>query len=106
MFGNIYTVKQDKVDTWEDWSSCLNSNKNEVLEILNEEALILEGCFTFEIDGSTYALLFGYKNKHQVGSVNMNREINIKHSQIKKECFSEGSGKRANCQYIFNTLGF
>lgn len=82
----LFRVKNERVDEWRSW--CLeieNELKKEASETLVEENILQEISIIFKIDNEYYGLGFMEVNG-EILSANMNKEINIKHKEMKKRC--------------------
>jgi hypothetical protein len=80
----LFKIKEGKLDTWKNWCGVLRTTyKEEALETLKEEGLIYEACVGFEIEGNWYTLGIVQGEEKPI---NLERELNIKHRAIRKEC--------------------
>jgi len=84
---NLFKIKEGKLDKWLEWGNLLITiYKEEAIETLKEEGLTYEGFAVFEIDGKnyTFSMIEGEEKP-----TNMERELNIKHREVKKECLEK-----------------
>lgn len=86
MKGNVFKVREGKIERWREWANYLNSNPTEVVETLGEENCEIEGCFDFSLNGEWYVAMFmkSFDGKDFVPS--SDREINLLHRKNKIEC--------------------
>ncbi len=84
---NLFKIKEGKLQKWLEWGKLLMTNyKEEAIETLKEEGLTYEGFAVFEIEGSHYTLAM---IEGEEKPTNMERELNKKHRDIKKECLGK-----------------
>lgn len=84
MKANIFKIKKEKLDVWKKWCQLLNSDlKMEAIETLIEEKVSYEAFAIFKIKEEFYTIGFG---EGEFLPANLNKEINIKHQAVKKEC--------------------
>lgn len=84
---NLFKIKEGKLDKWLEWGKLLMTiHKDEAIETLKEEGLTYESFTVFEIDGNHYTLAM---IEGEEKPTNMNRELNIKHREVKKECLEK-----------------
>ncbi len=80
----LFKLKKEKLEIWKNWLSELQSNP-ETLNTLKEEKMLFEFYSVFEIDENYYCFAGG-EGEFKKSS---DKQINIKHNEIKKECFEE-----------------
>ncbi len=84
---NLFKIKEGKLEKWREWGKLLTTtHKEEAIDTLKEEGLSYEGFCVFEIEGKHYtiAIIEGEEKP-----TNMERELNQKHREIKKECLEK-----------------
>lgn len=84
----LYKVNNDKVEEWENWCSTLHTiRRKEAIDTLEEEDVLLESFFNFQINNEWYALgcSLTYENQDPKPS-NKSKEINILHAKVKNDC--------------------
>lgn len=85
--GYVFKIKEGKEVVWKDWSLKIeNELKEEAVETIREESCEREISMMFKIDDVWYAILAG---DGECLPANMDREINKKHREIKRECFEK-----------------
>lgn len=83
----LFKLKKGKEQVWKDWCTELQTiYKKEALETLKEEGLFAEFSSTVTIGGDMY-VIGGIYQKEKGEKVD--RELNRKHEEKKKECFEE-----------------
>lgn len=96
---HLFRIKEGKLEKWKEWGNLLMTKyKEEAIETLQEEGLIYEGFCIFEVDGQYYTL--GMVEGEEKPT-NMERELNIKHRAMKKECL-EKMGSVEEVYEIYN----
>lgn len=89
MKGWVIKIRKGKEQKWIDWCKELqNSRRNEVIETLVEENLLQEFSAIFKLNGESY--IVGMMDGDFVKG-DPDRDINIKHRQIKDECFDRNN---------------
>ena len=87
MQGNVFKVKEGKLEQWKAWCEELNTTrKAEALETLKEEGLIYASFVLFSLNGDHYAIGMGIGEGKES---NKNREINQRHMEMKRECLEK-----------------
>jgi len=82
----LFRIKTEFVNEWKNW--CLqieNELKSEAAKTLAEENVLQEISILFKVNEDYYGLGFMDINGELL-STNMNKEINIKHKEMKKKC--------------------
>jgi hypothetical protein len=88
MKGVVYKIKEGKLGIWKDWCHEVSTTlRKEAIATLGEEKSTQEVFLIFKLDGQWYTLGAG---EGECLSSNKEKEINIKHDQMKKECLSRG----------------
>jgi hypothetical protein len=92
--GNLFKIKEGKIDIWKEWCNELNTSlRNDAIATLKEEGNVQEVFVVFELNGDFYTI--GLAEGQNLPATN--KEINIKHKAISKECL-EKIGK-VSCLY-------
>lgn len=80
----IFKIKEGKVDTWKQWCTDVNTIfRSEAIEAIKEEGIKYEAFSIVNIGTDFYTIGFGDDGTN---IPNMEREINKKHKEMKKEC--------------------
>jgi len=83
----LFKIKEGKLDQWLKWGELLiTTYKEEAIETLKEERITYEGFCVFEIGGEYYTLAM---IEGEAKPANMERELNRKHIEVKKECLEK-----------------
>lgn len=96
----LFKVKENKLPIWLDWCQFLKKNEIEVVETLNEEKILFEGCLHFQILDTWYVLMF--EEYYDAPLPATQKEINKIHMQKKIECFILVS--KQEYDYLFMTI--
>lgn len=96
----IFKIKDGKLDQWKNWVEYLRAQKEEVIKSLQEENLISEKCFVFNINTDWYTL---FTSEGEGKPANMDRVLNQEHKKNMKECFE--SKIIPENMYFFNIEG-
>ena len=92
--GNLFKIKEGKVDTWKAWCNELNTTlREDALITIKEEGNTQEVFVIFNLNDEWYTI--GLGEGENVPATD--REINKKHRAISKECL-EKIGK-VSCLY-------
>ncbi|HWA32127.1 MAG TPA: DUF6176 family protein [Candidatus Paceibacterota bacterium] len=84
--GYFFKIKDNKVETWREWCSLLAGKYGrEAAETLSEEGLIREFFVIFN-RGPEYFTIGFVEHEGKILPTNMDKKINIKHKEKKKEC--------------------
>jgi hypothetical protein len=103
MNGNIFKLKNEKIDEWKKWSRYLLLNKEIVEKTLEEENISFEGSFLFNYGDATFVCLYSKtKESAEKKEANLENELNVQHREKMKECFEERVSKIENL-YLFNS---
>jgi len=97
----LFKVKKDKLQAWKDWCKTLSTEfKKESLETLKEENLLFEGCLVFPVGNDSYVIGYTLENNDGVKPTNLDRDLNKKHLEKRKECLEFIS--RGESEYFMN----
>ena len=104
--ARLFKIKDGKKDAWLAWCVKLeNEYKHEAIETLREEHVFHEMFIVFSIGGQDYTL--GYSDSTEgetIGQPNPDRELNILHTQTKRECLDPVADSDAVVGYsLYNT---
>jgi hypothetical protein len=95
---NIFKIKKDKLEIWRKWCKELNTTrKEEAIETLKEEAVLIESWNTIEINGSWYALGSSLLDEKSESKYSEDREINKLHKKYKEDCLEFIGTSENNC---------
>lgn len=83
---NLFKIKEGKLDQWKQWCIELaTTKKEEALETLKEEKILIEGFKLFCIGTDYYTIGYAFFNE-SIQKANGEKEINIIHKKNKTEC--------------------
>ena len=98
---DLFRVKKNKLEKLMQWgNSIATAHKDEALETLEEEGLIYESCFIFQINGKYYGFAI---SEGEYNPTNMRRKFNQIHKAIKQQCVEE-IGRVEKVYEIFNKV--
>ncbi|MBI3337117.1 MAG: hypothetical protein HY005_00635 [Candidatus Staskawiczbacteria bacterium] len=84
MKSNLFKIKEGKLDKWFEWGKLLTTKyREEAIETLKEEGLNYEAFCVFKIEEEYYTISM---IEGEEKPTNMDRELNQKHKETKKEC--------------------
>ena len=82
----LFKLKKGKEGAWFAWCLLLMTTyKKQALKSLKEEGLLFEASGSFKLNGEIYVLGM-YHSKNKPNPTNLEREVNKRHREMKKEC--------------------
>lgn len=99
---SLYKIKEGKKDQWADWCKELNTTyRSEALKTLEEENILFESFFIFQIGSEFYTIGCGAEKEGGGKKVDKENELNKRHFANKRECL-EFVSKGESDYFIYN----
>lgn len=83
----LFKIKQGREDQWKQWCDLVSTTfKEEAERTIKDENLVFEGALIFEIDETSYTLLYMQEDAGGAKPSDKTNTLNIEHNKNKREC--------------------